>query len=287
MQKNSYRINAASVIKYLRIRHSLSQAQMAGIIECSIARLSRLESAKLELLSREAMNIVQHFNINAEDFGWGQVTDFATNNEDYARFSIPNQMAEDAHSEGRTLFLHISNFKRFFGNDAFNEFCRSEGINPLYFVNTANPINIKFTLRMFQEMIKKGHIGNSHDLTQYVAKFLNSNIHHKGHLDKYNSNLGLERVKSLIENIETYERNHKYEVLWHNEKNNSIDIRVSLNDHIDKKIYFESPWLNGFPLKQFIPSYFSTFINQPNELSLISQDDNIRGGCVFRYNICK
>jgi transcriptional regulator with XRE-family HTH domain len=285
VSKQNYNFNASLVLRYLRMSGGLTQDEMARIIGCSKYRLSRLEAAKLSLLSFEATNIARHFKISLEDFAWGSIFSPHLNGDDFYSFGISPRYRENAHSGGRTLFLHIENFKRVFGAEKFLHLCETEKIDPIYFVNMANPLNIAFSSRLLQEMIKAGHLGSPENNLRYAEAHLNS-LHHKGFLDLYDGQKGLEKLVSLIGNAEDYEKNHIYEVLWHDRARETLDVRISLADHVDQRLYFDSPWVGGFLIRKLLPSYFSTFIQSPHRLEILSQDEGARRSSVLRYSLC-
>jgi hypothetical protein len=173
-------------------------------------------------------------------------------------------------------------FIDFWGERTFDEFCNSLRISPLVFVNSNNPANLDFTLRMMQYSILKGKLKNLADIEKYASMAFQSITSLERLKLIYPKNPGVERVASMVNSIfDLYEKNHVYQVEDLNYKNQWIDISFYPKDHVDLKFYKFDPVL-GNSFEKFVHYYTSCFMGKPVAVKIKESLFKGDAKCTFR-----
>lgn len=174
-------------------------------------------------------------------------------------FKMPSKWKESQFSSGKILNVYINFFDKTFGSNKFQEFCQFYKIDPLYFFNTSNPINMEFIQRMLQELAIK----NKSNLNNLVNNLSNYTVMESDSILKeisFKLNKDFERTESLVliskffNEIGKLEQNHTYKIEEENE--NEVIMSMQPNKHINMPLWATDNLIGGF-MDLFLPKFLS------------------------------
>lgn len=268
---------------YLRIAHGLTQSDMGNILGCSRFQLARKEKSEMVLSFQEWWRLVSHFGIAYDSFLTGVIAEEAIH--DKKNFAIPTSYAENSFSFGRALHLHIDNYKHFLGEKAFVDFCESEKVDPTYFVNINNSLNINFNLRLIQQMVMKGFISNLEALKEYTNRPQASLVHHFQTKSQIEAKTGIDRIYAFQNIIELYEKNHDYKIIDYDSTARSIVCSFRPKEHVDMSLY-NGAYLKGF-FCHYVDQYYQSLSSVPLYSKKMACFHKGAHACVYQYNEIK
>jgi transcriptional regulator with XRE-family HTH domain len=270
-----FKKNIINTIKYARISNSLTQTDLSNVIGCSRFKIARIESGKSSISVEQLDTFMNFFHLSYDNLKLGIVDSKVSN--DFENFEINKLHQRDAYTKGRSLYLYRQHFISLFGEDEFHQVCKDEKVDPLYFVNINNPLNINFNLRIIQKMRIEGHLNREEQYSLLSKLSMKLPAHHFKFFEEYRQLDGIEKVTKLIENMPFYEDDHKFEILKNDSKNESISYSFHPREHVDKSLYFEDPFIRGYYC-QFNPNYFSNFSGINTTVQ--------KHSCIFNGNEC-
>ncbi len=256
--KNS-RNSAVNILRYLLKSEELSQTELAKKMGCSTAYCSRLLNGKRDIHADTWFNICESFNLEYESLCSGIIENRAADCPDFFKKTIPQK--ENLLTSGRIAYLHIQYFKKCWGEDIFNQFCKEIKIDPIHFVNINNPINLEFNLRLVQYSRMKGRLKNQKEF-DYYSQLFNQDIVHSHMPRTYDTSQGLERLVKWVDNSNQYDQNHCYKVEDLCQTTNSITLSYYPKEHVDRNFYLKDHFL-GNALTNLIKTCLQGFIG-PN-----------------------
>jgi len=233
--------NARKILLYTKAEYGLHQQDLANIINSSGQSVAKIEAGD------KAMNLAEYFYLCdylklEHDTAMKGYVDLEASREN-GHFYLPDSFKKDQYSYGKIVRLYVNFFKKSLGEEAFNHFCKSMDVDPIYFFNISNPINMSFILKMAQHLISKG-ILNSFDKIKYFAKTVDDD---NGYEDKLrNLTNPFVNLENLSETLSAYEKNHEYKIDEIDKKNSSFKFSLRPNDHLDKRFWSNDPVAGGF-----------------------------------------
>jgi transcriptional regulator with XRE-family HTH domain len=272
LEKQMIRRNVSSVIKYLRQRESYSQDKISKLLGCPRTTYMRLENGQKDLMLYEWKKLKEIFQITDEELELGYVE---RGRDDSYLFNLPDCYSEASYTKGRLLSLLVTYFKSTLGDKAFEEFCKRERVPSTFFTNLSNSINIRFSLRLYQELIKKRKLVHKSQLQDFARVGLRLRPHHGEHLSEYKGVKGIRKLSLLLSNISDLEENHDYVLEDMREDFSQITISFWPKEHVDKSLYIGDPILKTF-MKDWISTYFEIF--SESRLKVINKEDYFVSG---------
>lgn len=247
------------ILRYLRISQGVTQQELANITGTSRFKISRAELCKAELSTREWWELMKRFNLDLDCIYRGQLS--IENNNDADKFKLPLRFAKHAYSGGRVIQFHLKNFKAQFGEEGFESFCEQEGVNPLYFLNLNNSININFNLKLIQSMILKGNLKNEEDISNYVQRGFNS-YGHRFQVEGLFLGSGIENILRVLNNVELFENDHHFSLEDCTKSGKSVTVSFCPKEHVNLKLYRDDPVIKNV-IGKMIKGYFKTVAKTP------------------------
>lgn len=210
------------ILSYLRTSNGLSRKEMAKILELTDKTYGRYESSQTPLNAQTLLALNTIYDIPIAVFGGEPLV--CNEDKDLSIF-LPNHYRYNRYSSGLLASMYIDTFTQNYGYDEFKNFCKNEGVDPTYFINISNPINMRFINRLVVH-----------------AKLLN-NIITKQFVKDIGNVVKIERLRPTIieiadfinEEFPKYEKNHKYNLI--DIKNDYIDIGIIPGEHLPLDIY--------------------------------------------------
>ncbi len=219
--RNISRIDASLLFRYIRTTRGTSTKEFCQILDISKSQYSRLSSGISLLTFENTCKIEERFDLLLSKVYKGMVFE----NPNMHLFSLPRCYQENQFTKKLSIF-YIWLLRKYLGIKEFNEFMDYEGLPVEYFVNINNPINIRFTLRALQVLIKKG-ILNCSTIHLFATQFCKIFQLERGSLDSFHDTLC---------SIYKFEENHEYTVEHVSNKSYTFSFRPK--EHIENAIYF-------------------------------------------------
>lgn len=241
-------INGPKILKYIKIVSGYTDKEMASICGYSYSHYRQsILTGKKPLDLKTYFHLSCQFQFDAGSIHTGRFEMKPKN--DQAKFLMPGIWKDSQYSSGSLLHVYISYFKKVYGEDGFKEFCLINKVDPLYFFNRANPINISFIQLMLRHIIlnqKSNYkdiiadlVHHSTAMSSTVLKEIFDDIK-KGQesLDPFAS------IIALMEKLPEIEKNHSYSL--ESQDKESMVFSIKPNDHIDMRLWATDPTIGGF-----------------------------------------
>jgi transcriptional regulator with XRE-family HTH domain len=235
----------ARIMRAARKQAGMNQMDLARKIAISQSALSKFENAHLIPSAPQWFVFCEVMGISADSLTLGYLDHIhpVTLNAAPSGFKLPKRYSEQRGSSVRATLPFVAHFVSHHGEAAFNSLLSAQKIDPDFFVDLNNQLNINFCLDLARESIKAGYLkpGNVTDLTQWVAK---PDMH--GRLAQaYDAPAnGIPLIASLISNAPVYDCNFKYEV--QEQSNERIEISITPQEHLRHFQYRDDPALGDF-----------------------------------------
>lgn len=276
----SSRSNLGKIFNYVIATTNMDQKWLADSLGVSTSKMSRMISGTISTDLEFWNKVSTQYGINFDAIQTGLITTYSQDSEIIFNRFAPTR--KDNFTLGTAVHMHKSIFINFWGEKTFEEFCHSLRITPLLFVNSNNPANLDFTLRMMQYSILKGKLKGLADIEMYANLAFQGIVGKEKFKHMYPKQPGVEKVASLVSSIfDHYEQNHIYKVEDLSLKDDWIDISFCPKDHVDLKFYKYDPVL-GNSFEKFVHFYTANFMGKP--VSIKTQQSLFKGDskCTFR-----
>ena len=160
----------------------------------------------------------------------------------YSRIKIDSIYSKNPFSSGKILNMHIDTFSSLLNDNAFEQFCEKEKIDPLYFVNINNPLSANFNFRLMQALVIKGIISKDEQIKKYSQNAIKI-INNSPFGNVYDNSAGVDRILLFFQFSEQYEDNHEYKIFDYYQ-GREILCGFRPREHVDLNLY-NGPFLKG------------------------------------------
>jgi transcriptional regulator with XRE-family HTH domain len=204
--------NLSAVIRYGRKRAGLSQVEFAKAIGITQGTISKIESAQLSVDARTWFEICDLVKIPYECLRTGTIDltgfDVAQDVSRVGKFRIPERYGKYAGSTVRTIVPFLRFFSKHAGEAATEDYIRYRKLEPDYFVQLNNPLNVRF-IGDFIQMMSDRHVLTQENLPELASHFAASPIHRPFKQD-YENMAPMQMLAALIDQLPNYEKNYRY-----------------------------------------------------------------------------
>lgn len=235
--------NSIKLLRYAKTSLNVSQSDIANVFGTSRASVSRVENGSRGLTLREYISLCDFIKIDVKSISDGFIN---LEDENSVRaFRIQRPWNTERYSYGNIIRVYYKYFISNYSEKGFNDFCHHVGIDPIYFFNVRNSINIDFILRMAQALVLKGDLKNTEQFVK-LANFLSLNPESKRHQlpeEEHHPQSVLDRLPAIMK---SYEKNHDYRIDDISNKKDSFTLSFRPREHVNHKLWLEDSILGGF-----------------------------------------
>lgn len=228
------------ILKLVRLKAGMQQAEFASQVGLSQAAISMIESGKREISAGLYRDIKKEFNISELEWDLGVLDN--GNPVQYVEeldknitemYGVPKKYSYQCGSNVRTCLPLVDSFKKIYGAPKWKDFLKTRGFKfdgQVYFYNFDHPININFAFDLISEIQKKVELNNEgiNRITQNFSQVKSHGTLSKNYLSKSDP---IERLESLVQNATKYDINTNY-ILADMNKNKDVTIFVKPNPHL-------------------------------------------------------
>jgi hypothetical protein len=240
-----------------RKRAGLTQVGVSSGLGISQSALSKMESARLIPSAPQWFSFCEIAGISPDSLTLGYIerNKPATlgRGELESGFRLPKQFAEFRGSKVRAVMPFILTFKETFGEDKFGQYLEGMKLDPDFFMDLDNQINLNFVLEAMKTLVSKGDF-KARDFTRMSRAVVNPGVHggvlYRHYEGAANS---IARFKTLIGNARQYECNFRYGI--EDEKATSVVLSIEPEPHLDAFDYRNDSVL-GNALCKYKQTYF-------------------------------
>ena len=202
------------VIRTARKELGISQADLAKSLGYrSQGAISKVENGQYSLAADQLIEFSKISGIPIGQIFEGYIDKYTPSkliqSGESPAFTLPKRYAFNRGTTVRHTAPMIDRFEEALGQDAFQQFAKSRKIDPDYFVNRSNQINMSFNLDMLEELARRGH------LSEDTFGSMTSHIFRKGGALKLHrligkpANLGA-LFTNIVKSIRYIESNFEY-----------------------------------------------------------------------------
>jgi transcriptional regulator with XRE-family HTH domain len=206
--------NLSAVIRYGRKRAGLSQVDFAKAIGITQGTISKIESGQLSVDARTWFDICDLVKIPYESLRTGTIdlagSDIVRDVSRVGKFRVPERYGKYAGSTVRTTLPFLRFFAKHAGRTVTEDYIRHRKLEPDYFVQLNNPLNVRFIGDLI-EMMGERRILTAHNLPELASYFAASPIH-RPFKKEYENRAPMHLLAALIDNLPNYERNYHYQL---------------------------------------------------------------------------
>ena len=222
-----------------RKRAGLTQVGVSQGLGISQSALSKMESARLIPSAPQWFAFCEIAGISPDSLTLGYIernkSAFLGRGELEGGFRLPRQFAEFRGSKVRAAMPFLLLFRETLGEDKLIHYLEGLKLDPDFFVDLDNQINLAFLLEIMKFLISKGEL-KAKDFSK-MSKMVTRPTVHGGHLYKSYSDAedAISRIKVLVANARQYECNFRYQI--EEEKSASIVLSVEPEPHLEAFSY--------------------------------------------------
>jgi transcriptional regulator with XRE-family HTH domain len=234
--------NTSRLVTYIRKSRNLSSEEFAKELGLTRHSLTRIENMDRSLKLEEYALLCEFADIEFTSVANDSIEIDSV--DDNNAFKIPKKWQVDQHSHSGAIDMYSKFFKNEAGEKIYNQFCKEEKIDPIYFYNKNNSINMGFLQNMIKKMISGGYLkgyDNLHKFYKFSADHIVNNV---------SFNIGIttpyEKLIEMPTFLERYESNHEYRLEKIDAKNKEAHISMRPMDHLDAKIWKDDYLIGGF-----------------------------------------
>lgn len=253
-------MNQINLLNYLKKAHQLDDFNLSQILNVTIQRLSKLFKKKASLTIDEVDQLCSHFSLSPISFNEGIIKSHTISTEDvnnrFNIFNIPTHYRTFPKSSGFLRQIYIESFKQALGLKGWEEFCKSEHIDPLYFTDWSNPIHPNFNLKLMREMARKNKLDDEM-MGAIATNYVYSTI---GNISKLDLPTRMGAANTWVNLLNTIEKCHQWEVLDCTSKD--IEFSFCPFDFMDLNLYKNDQFLKNAK-ERYIKSFASQLIDMP------------------------
>jgi DNA-binding XRE family transcriptional regulator len=282
--------NTSTVIRAARKRLGFSQTEMARKIGQSKATYFRIEAGESTFNMFEWHEFCELTKIPSDSWTRGLI-DFNRSPQEIrledgphdGTFLLPERFSRFRGSMVRSIQLQLNYFRKYLGQERLNEFIKSRGIDPDFFVLCDHQINIQFLWDLMFELIE-ARVLDEDSLQRLCLPVAQPLTHGKYHSHYDGVRLSSELIVKLISSSPRYDVNYRYSIIDSGPK--VMDLEVQEHEHLDA--FQLDPMLAKF-MCAYRRSYIESFSSYGghNALKFHELECAYDGGdrCIFRVPI--
>lgn len=202
----------SAVLRSARKRHGYSQNEFARALKTTQGTLSKIENAQLTVDAHTWFDACDILKIPPHSLRAGLI-DIAEPGsvqsvERLGKYRIPKKYGAHAGSTVRSALPFLQFFEKCEGGAGLREYLESKKLDPDYFVQLNNPINLRFIVDLVGDMDARGTL-KARGLKSLASHFTTAPIHRSTDVDLSKTD-PLDALASILANLPKYESNHVY-----------------------------------------------------------------------------
>lgn len=222
----------ASVVRAARKRAGMTQKEIARLLGLSQGKISKIETGLLSMEAFQWIEFCEALRIPPNSILKGFIdipgSILVSNIDKIGKYRIPKRYSQYAGSTARVARPFMDFFSTLTSPARLHEFLRYRDIDPDYFVQLDNPINMRFTMDLLRELSQQSLITMT-AIDRMANIFVKATIHSPFEKN-YTVTNPIDRIESLINNLPYYEQNHEYLLLSRTQ--NKATISVTPKAHV-------------------------------------------------------
>lgn len=246
----------AAVLRSARKRAGLSQAHVARVLGISQSKLSKVEAGSLSITVPQWFDICDNLAIPVDSARSGLIDipgSKISNDSFIGKFRLPRRYSEYAGSTARTARIFLELFAAAAGRKGVQQFLDERRIDPDYFVQLNNPINIRFITDLLQTLESNGML-SVRSAESLASLFVTLPIHYPFQKE-YDCENRIDSLQALIRRLPHYEQNHAYEITERTARSAVVSITprehvVALGVSNDTGVFLSTYY--GLAIKKFL-----------------------------------
>jgi transcriptional regulator with XRE-family HTH domain len=268
-------ITLARIMRAARKQAGMGQQEVAKKLGISQSALSKHENGLLILSAPHWYDFCQITGITPESFLSGCIErnrfSWLEEGSRVGDFKIPKKYASKRGSKVRAMLPFLRYLNACLGEKKEQEYFKTLKIDPDYFVDLDNQLNLEFLLDVSRFLIQQGHLkpGNIDKLVESIGGPSAHGSLHSGYAGIKNR---AELLTRLLTNARRYECNFNYAI--EDQKPQYIVFSVTPEKHLEAMSYRNDPVLGDF-LCQYKQQYFEQFVqygeSNPQKRALITE----------------
>lgn len=227
-----------TLVRATRKQLGLVQLSVAKRLALTQSALSRIESGLQVMTAPQWAEFCSFTGISPECIMTGYIEFLRPAVLESAKqkipFAMPAKYLDDRGSKVRATLPMTKFFKSHYGQDGFEKYCKTNKIDPDFFVNLDNQINVDFSFDMVDFLRQKGHL-KAADIVKMTKPVSRPEMH--GRLQHAYGSIG-PNVAGLMTAFAThslyYDCNFRYAVEEVGRKH--IDISIRPEAHVWEKL---------------------------------------------------
>jgi hypothetical protein len=247
----------AGLMRAARKRAGLTQVGVSSGLGISQSALSKMESARLIPSAPQWFTFCEIAKISPDSLTLGYIEHNKPaslgRGEVESGFRLPKHFAEFRGSKVRAVMPFILVFKETFGEDKFNHYLDSLKLDPDFFMDLDNQINLNFCLETLRVLVSKGDF-KTKDFSRMKKAVVQESVH-GGFLYRHYEGAGnpMARMKTIVANARQYECNFRYGI--DDDTGNTLVLTIEPEPHLEAFNYRNDPAL-GNALCAYKQHYF-------------------------------
>jgi transcriptional regulator with XRE-family HTH domain len=271
-----------------RKRGGLTQMSVAQDLGISQSALSKMESARLIPSAPQWFSFCEITRISPDSLTLGyiernQVATLLDDSE--GGFKLPKTFNNSRGSKVRAVLPFVDYFRDALGEDKLAQYLESAKIDPDFFIDLDNQINLNFLLETLRTLIGKGEF-KARDFSKMSKAVVEPKVH--GGLYRIYQGAGdpFQRIKSLLGQARSYECNFRYAI--EEQGKSSLTVSVTPEIHLTQFAYRNDAVL-GNALCRYKQHYFEKISGCCGEegpgLSIKEHECHYKGAdrCVYEF----
>lgn len=277
----------ARIMRASRKRNGLTQQKVAAKLGISQGALSKMEHGLLIPSAPQWFDFCEMTHIPAESLKTGFIDRLERVTLSDCRpdvgFKVPRIYGESCGSKVRALMPLVRYFRKAAGDDTFEAFCRAKKIDPDFFLDFDNQINLNVMLDMTRELMKTGYLKNG-DPGGVIEQAMDPTSHGLLQAQVQSKHTGPEALRALVESSPYYECNFDYKVEELGPNHSQLTVRPGA--HLAQFSYRNDAVLGDF-ICHYKKAYFAKVpaLGGAHEASLIEKQCMYHGAdsCVYDF----
>jgi transcriptional regulator with XRE-family HTH domain len=203
------------IVRATRKQLAISQVDFAKDLGLMQSALSRIETGSQNLTAPQWLEICQLTGISLESIRYGYIEHQQPldlqHGAKVGSFRLPTRYAHNRGSKVRATLPLLRYFKEQLGEKKLDAYFEKVKVDPDYFMNLENQINVGFSIDMCRTLIEKGKLKPKAvgAMTKVVR---NRELHGRLHHEYDTRETSQELILSLLRNIRQYECNTVYAI---------------------------------------------------------------------------
>jgi len=250
--------NISGLFRAARKRRGLTQVEVAKHLGISQGNLSRIEKGLLIPSAPQWFDFTEMTSISPDSIRSGFIdrntpSILAIRNDDIG-FKLPEKYSVNRGSKTRAMLPFISFFDSVLGKTKLHKYLKSYGVDPDFFIDLDNQINIQFCLDMVRYLIERNLL-KPNKLKAFVP-LVKCPVIHGTLKNSYANQNSIALTQILVQNSKHYECNFDYKL--EESRPNEVVISIAPEAHMKETGYRGDKTLGDF-LCQYKKTYFEAF----------------------------